>query len=191
MHDDGQDAETRLRWAELAIAAGRQRDASSGFGPLRTLADETRVRAYAIREFGVVPGDAIRDAADLCRAVFRGIGRSRGEVAAEADGWRERPDPRSSPSPRKAECMSETARLQIYSVESEDLDSAVCVVRCVGGVVRVGQEFAGPMTLDRILRYGRTVELLEPPHSAQVRLSGVAVRGLGRGVVLTALRTGE
>ncbi|MFJ3661083.1 hypothetical protein ACIPPM_11525 [Streptomyces sp. NPDC090119] len=91
MYDDGQDAATRLRWAELAIAAGRQRDASSGFGPLRTLADETRVRVYAIREFGVVPGDAIRDAAELCETAFQGIGRSRGEVAAEADGWREFP----------------------------------------------------------------------------------------------------
>ncbi|MFJ4004201.1 hypothetical protein ACIPWL_12185 [Streptomyces sp. NPDC090023] len=87
--------------------------------------------------------------------------------------------------------MSETARLQIYSVESEDLDSAVCVVRCVGGVVRVGQEFAGPMTLDWILRYGRTVEFLEPPHSAQVRLSGAVVHTLERGVVVTAPRTGE
>ncbi|MEU6385697.1 hypothetical protein ABZ847_19310 [Streptomyces bauhiniae] len=91
MYDDRQDVETRLRWAGVAIAACGRRDVRSGFDPARTLADEAGIRAYAIREFGVVPGDAIRDAADLCRTVFLHIGRSREEVAAEAVDWRALP----------------------------------------------------------------------------------------------------
>ncbi|MFD4725175.1 hypothetical protein ACFWNW_08835 [Streptomyces seoulensis] len=85
--------------------------------------------------------------------------------------------------------MNSAARLQIHSVEQEGPAAAVCIVRCVGGVARVGQEFAGAMTLDRILRYGREVEFLEPPHSAKVRLSGAGVHALERGAVVTALRS--
>ncbi|MFF0381755.1 hypothetical protein [Streptomyces sp. NPDC004286] len=89
MYDDGQDAETRLRWAELAIAASRRRGVTSGIDAARTLADEVNVRAYAIREFGVVPGDTIRDAADLCETVFRGIGRRTTRSARSCrHGWR-------------------------------------------------------------------------------------------------------
>lgn len=87
--------------------------------------------------------------------------------------------------------MSQAARLQIYSVEPTNLTSAVCVVRCVGGIARVGQEYAGPMTLNSILRYGKAVDLLDPPHSATVCLSGAGVGGLERGVVITALRIEE
>ncbi|WP_329011337.1 hypothetical protein [Streptomyces sp. NBC_01601] len=91
MYDDSQDAETRLIWAKLAIAAGGQRDASSGSAPARTLADEVSVRAYAVREFGAVPGDEIRDASELCETVFRGIGMSRQDVSAEAAARQELP----------------------------------------------------------------------------------------------------
>lgn len=37
----------------------------------------------------------------------------------------------------------------------------------------------------------RGIELLDPPHSATVCLSGAGVRGLERGVVITALRIEE
>ncbi|MEU9922257.1 hypothetical protein AB0H51_13360 [Streptomyces griseoluteus] len=87
--------------------------------------------------------------------------------------------------------MNSAARLQIHSVEHEAFDKAVCVVRCVGGSARVGQEYAGPMALDLILRYGMEVELVDPPHTAKVWLSGAGVRTLERGAVLTALRSGE
>ncbi|MGA5323728.1 hypothetical protein ACPCIU_25230 [Streptomyces seoulensis] len=83
--------------------------------------------------------------------------------------------------------MESAARLQVHSVEQESPSVAVCVVRCVGGVARVGQEFAGAVTLDRIVRYGREVEVLDPPHSAKVRLSGAGVVGLEQGGVVTAL----
>lgn len=87
--------------------------------------------------------------------------------------------------------MNSAARLQIHSVEQVEPTAAVCIVRCVGGTAHVGQEFAGSMTLDWILRYGREVELLDPPHSAKVRLSGAGVRKLERGAVVTALRIEE
>ncbi|MGC4999323.1 MULTISPECIES: hypothetical protein [unclassified Streptomyces] len=85
----------------------------------------------------------------------------------------------------------DAARLQIHSVEQRSVDTAVCVVRCVGGIARVGQEFAGPMILDRIVRYKEEVCFLDPPHSAKVMLSGAAVRVLEGGVVITAARTGD
>ncbi|MFF7384395.1 hypothetical protein [Streptomyces griseoluteus] len=87
--------------------------------------------------------------------------------------------------------MNSAARLQIHSVEHEGFDKAVCVVRCVGGSARVGQEYAGPMTLDLILRYGKEVELVDPPHNAKVWLSGAGVRTLEPGAIVTALRGGE
>ncbi|GHF24824.1 hypothetical protein E5082_26385 [Streptomyces griseoluteus] len=87
--------------------------------------------------------------------------------------------------------MNSAARLQIHSVEHEGFDTAVCVVRCTAGIARVGQEYAGPLTLDSILRHGKEVELLDPPHSAKVWLSGAGVRTLERGAVVTALPSGK
>ncbi|MFG2815084.1 hypothetical protein [Streptomyces sp. NPDC048410] len=82
--------------------------------------------------------------------------------------------------------MDSAAKLQIYSVEERSLDTAVCVVRCVGGIVRVGQEFGAHLTLDRIIRYDQAVDFMDPPHGAQVRLSGAGVRELEKGVIITA-----
>ncbi|MFE1951974.1 hypothetical protein ACFW9D_16060 [Streptomyces sp. NPDC059524] len=97
----------------------------------------------------------------------------------------------------------ETPRLQLVSVEAEaeseseaegDEDEVVCVVWCVGGVVRVGDVFAvdgvvgeARWAVSRIDRYGRPVEMFDPPHGARVILVGGPRRGLGRGVVLVAL----
>ncbi|WP_330238539.1 hypothetical protein [Streptomyces sp. NBC_00525] len=89
-------------------------------------------------------------------------------------------------------------QLQIYSVEDRSAEAAVCVARCVGGVVRLGQRFgAAPVTdgaeaarpglvLDRIIRYDSDMDFIEPPHGATVRLSGDGVDLLKRGVILTA-----
>lgn len=90
-----------------------------------------------------------------------------------------------------------TARLQIYSVEEKGTTTAVCIVRCVGGVARTGQHFAypedvggsgsrSPMTLDWILRYEEPADCLEPPHNAKVQLSGDGIDELRRGVIITA-----
>ncbi|MEV8227709.1 hypothetical protein AB0P41_16925 [Streptomyces sp. NPDC079167] len=87
--------------------------------------------------------------------------------------------------------------LQIYEVEYGDDHGGVCVVRCLGGVVRTGQVFLAPtattepapavtLTTTRIECYGREVPFLDPPHTARVTLSGGPVAGLARGTVLSA-----
>ncbi|PZT78048.1 hypothetical protein DNK56_26155 [Streptomyces sp. AC1-42W] len=88
--------------------------------------------------------------------------------------------------------------LQISSVEERGAGTAVCVARCVGGVVRAGADFevrlpdgaAGGapvvLRLDRIERDGQTAESLHPPYGATVRVSGDGVDLLKKGVTLTA-----
>lgn len=91
-------------------------------------------------------------------------------------------------------------RLQVYSVEEASETAAVCIVRCVGGVVRVGQTFAveghplrpgsvgagpGHIALMALNRYGRSVDFIDPPRAAKVRLSGPGVSLLAPGVALT------
>ncbi|MFE8946783.1 hypothetical protein [Streptomyces sp. NPDC007856] len=89
----------------------------------------------------------------------------------------------------------DTARLQIYSVEERTTTTAVCVVRCVGGIARTGQQFSssavvdanvheGYMRLDWILRYEKPADFLEPPHNAKVHLSGKGIDELKRRVIL-------
>ncbi|MFI1397565.1 hypothetical protein [Streptomyces sp. NPDC020681] len=71
----------------------------------------------------------------------------------------------------------------------------------MGGVVRVGQMFTcerpSPSTaadvrlsLDRIERYGRDVDFVDPPHSARVHLSGDWLPTLVRGDILSSLPAG-
>jgi hypothetical protein len=57
--------------------------------PRIPLAEETRVCAYTIREFGASEGDELRDAAALCRRAIEGIGRNRDEVRDSAAHWKE------------------------------------------------------------------------------------------------------
>lgn len=93
--------------------------------------------------------------------------------------------------------MSEFSKLQVYSVEQERPDGGTCVVRCIEGVVRVGQvfqleggegseEILKTLTLDRIERYGRFVEFFDPPHNALVHLSGGPLAPLRYGDVLAS-----
>jgi len=71
------------------------------------------------------------------------------------------------------------AELQIAEVRSTDGSGAVCIVRCVGGVARIGQAYeGGSAVLESIDQYGRPVDRVDPPHSARVRLSGAGVAGL-------------
>ncbi|MFD7324867.1 hypothetical protein ACFV9D_27910 [Streptomyces sp. NPDC059875] len=75
--------------------------------------------------------------------------------------------------------------LQIHEVEANGPDAAVCVVRCVGGLVRPGDRFeGGTLVLDRIELYGREVPEVTPPLSARVRLSGPGVRVLRPWIVI-------
>lgn len=93
--------------------------------------------------------------------------------------------------------MESTSKLQIYSVEESSETAAICIVRCVGGIVRTGQVFSAEapavtadagisLTLTAIDRYGREVELFDPPHAAKVHLSGPGASLLGRGLILVA-----
>ncbi|AYG81082.1 hypothetical protein DWB77_03220 [Streptomyces hundungensis] len=87
-------------------------------------------------------------------------------------------------------------KVQIYSVEKLSGNSAVCIVRCVGGVVRVGQaltveveshtaDSARDVTLTALVRYGRNVDFFDPPHAAKVHLSGPGAPMLEPGMIIT------
>ncbi|MFC4609085.1 hypothetical protein ACFO9E_14860 [Streptomyces maoxianensis] len=94
--------------------------------------------------------------------------------------------------------MDEPSKLQIYAVEVAAESGGICIARCVGGVVRVGQVFRheGPsgdsatdlrLTPDRIERYvGLDVDFFDPPHAARVHFSGASTSTLARGVVITS-----
>jgi hypothetical protein len=89
------------------------------------------------------------------------------------------------------------AKLQIYSVEESTTNTAVCIVRCVGGIARTGQQFESPsgidgggnqsrLTLDWIRRYEQPADFLEPPHSAKVHFSSREIIDLKKGAIITA-----
>ncbi|MEU3448506.1 hypothetical protein AB0H29_14960 [Streptomyces thermolilacinus] len=90
--------------------------------------------------------------------------------------------------------MTTDGRMQVLSVEAATARGGVFVVRCVGGVVRLGDvclaeglpEGSGTgLTVHRIERY-RDVDVpcFDPPHAARVHLSGEGAALLARGVVL-------
>ncbi|MDX2406474.1 hypothetical protein NJO91_25555 [Streptomyces microflavus] len=89
----------------------------------------------------------------------------------------------------------EPARMQIYGTErAGDRDSAF-IVRCVGGIVRVGLTFVPDpadatlpagfrVTLTGIERYRRSADFFDPPHAARVTLTGPSAAALVRGSVI-------
>ncbi|MFD9287098.1 hypothetical protein ACFWBV_02030 [Streptomyces sp. NPDC060030] len=99
--------------------------------------------------------------------------------------------------------MPEKTSLRIESVDSvtpgftgSGDDTAVCVVRCVGGTARLGMVFrhpdyaAGPETsaprfvLTAIECYGKQVERLDTVHSGRVALTGAGAETLAKRDVL-------
>ncbi|WP_327683173.1 hypothetical protein [Streptomyces sp. NBC_00467] len=94
--------------------------------------------------------------------------------------------------------MAEMSRIQIESVEQSSDTGGKCIVRCVGGVPRVGDVFTSDeisglalvkvrLTLDRIERYeGRFVQFFDPPHAARIHVSGEGVGLLTRWSVITS-----
>ncbi|MFG2293308.1 hypothetical protein [Streptomyces sp. NPDC048603] len=80
--------------------------------------------------------------------------------------------------------------VQVYSVEEADGAGGVCVVRCVGGVARVGQLYAAGesrIVLRRAERWGRAVPQVDAGHSAKVWLRGPVVALLGKGQVIRSV----
>lgn len=74
-------------------------------------------------------------------------------------------------------------RLGVESIEQVPPGKTVCVVRCLGGPVPVGDFLSTAIFEDgastrvdlrivRILRYERPVELLDSPHGAKLELAG-------------------
>lgn len=91
----------------------------------------------------------------------------------------------------------DVGKLQIHAVEDGAPATAVCVVRCVGGVVRRGQTFDvtphvddpaadSRISLAWIERYGRRIEFVDPPHSARVLFTGAGVSALTKGITVEA-----
>jgi hypothetical protein len=81
------------------------------------------------------------------------------------------------------------AELQIDRVRHRDDATAVVVVRCIRGPVRLGARFrrvqgtAAPVDLEltRILVHGRAVDVLGPAHTALVTLRGTGTYRLRTG----------
>ncbi|MEU8412008.1 hypothetical protein AB0C24_04435 [Amycolatopsis japonica] len=80
--------------------------------------------------------------------------------------------------------MAAVIRLGVESIEQGPRGKAVCVVRCLGEQVSVGDFLSTAVFEDgtstkvdlrivMILRYERPVELLDSPHSAKIELAGV------------------
>ncbi|WP_369145224.1 hypothetical protein [Streptomyces sp. R44] len=90
------------------------------------------------------------------------------------------------------------SRLQIHEVVGAgDADGGICVIRCIGGLARVGQVFVlerdqdtidpeVTLTLHVIEKFRRSLESIGPPHSAAVLLSGGPLEGLREGDVLVS-----
>lgn len=95
---------------------------------------------------------------------------------------------------------SNPGQIQIFSVEEKSPHEAICIVRCVGGIVRPGQSFdigsvvdrggrKAYVVLDWIERYRSRVDFIDPPHSAMVHLSGEGVAMLNKGITITSAAT--
>ncbi|MEV7843847.1 MULTISPECIES: hypothetical protein [Streptomyces] len=85
--------------------------------------------------------------------------------------------------------------MQIYAAESATDRDRAFIVRCVGGIVRVGRTFVPDrgdetlppglrVTLTGIERYRRSVGSFDPPHTARVTLTGPSADALVRGSVI-------
>ncbi|MYS06901.1 hypothetical protein GTW71_10745 [Streptomyces sp. SID6041] len=135
-------------------------------------------------------GDDTREPVQVARRadLTDELADSRREFARSLDSFR------STAVPDQA--VNDTSKLQIYSIEQERADGGICVVRCIGGVARVGQTFVARgeepsrtsqrYVLKRIDRYNRTVEFFDPPHTARVHLSSRPLAGLSEGSVLVS-----
>lgn len=78
--------------------------------------------------------------------------------------------------------------LEIISVEETGPGTAVCLVRCLAGVARVGGRFeTGTPVLDRMDRAEHVpVDFIDPPHTAKARFSGEGVRALRPRIVMSS-----
>lgn len=79
--------------------------------------------------------------------------------------------------------MAARARISLEHVEDVAAGTVMCIVRCLEGAVSPGDVFdiatsvSGVSTtvslrVVHIWRYGKTTDLLDPPHASEVELAG-------------------
>ncbi|MFD0072832.1 hypothetical protein ACFVIY_10375 [Streptomyces sp. NPDC127166] len=91
------------------------------------------------------------------------------------------------------------SRLRIHEVvgAGDGADGGICVIRCIEGIAGVGQVFVPErdrdtvdpevtLTLEVIEKFRRSLEFVDPPHSAAVLLSGGPLEVLREGDVLVS-----
>ena len=87
-------------------------------------------------------------------------------------------------------------RVSVERVEQAAADSVVCGVRCLAGTVSPGDVFDRLTQHDgkdqhiglrviRIWRYGRTVDLIDPPHTALIEVAGLGIESVIQAALLS------
>ncbi|WP_329197487.1 MULTISPECIES: hypothetical protein [unclassified Streptomyces] len=85
-------------------------------------------------------------------------------------------------------------RLHVASVESASATEAVCAVRNIGGEASVGMIFRSSVSpaieirITEILRYGRSVPILDQAYTARVTFIGPGAAGIEAGETLVSAR---
>lgn len=85
--------------------------------------------------------------------------------------------------------MQNDGTMEVHQVTKIDSTTAVCIVRCITGIVRVGDRvYSGSDTagarysidlrIDSINLARRPVEFVDPPHAAEIQVSGDTVETL-------------
>ncbi|MGP3922655.1 hypothetical protein [Streptomyces sp. 8N616] len=80
---------TRLRWAQIAVTAVHRKHDAGQVDQRASVAEEARIRAYTIREFGRVDDGTLRDLPLLFGQVIQAVGLSREEVFLSAATWQD------------------------------------------------------------------------------------------------------
>jgi hypothetical protein len=80
-------ATERLRFAKAALGVVSRQRQSQSFGPTRSAADEARIRAYAISEFGAEANDPVRDPKTAANVVLSALGEEIREIDELCERW--------------------------------------------------------------------------------------------------------
>ncbi|MET9259496.1 hypothetical protein [Amycolatopsis sp. NPDC004079] len=92
--------------------------------------------------------------------------------------------------------MADKVSVYVQEVESVAAEHAVCVVRALEGTTSIGQVFNAfvdstgdrasvSIRVDKIWRYGRETDILDPAHTARLEVSGSGLDRLRSSGVLT------
>lgn len=95
--------------------------------------------------------------------------------------------------------MATSGTIEIVEHTITSPSQAECIIRCLsgtvkigdtayGGILRDGHEIALEFTVANIFRYGRTSDLLDPPHNALLHFSGVILEEFESVVEISLIR---